>query len=488
MISLSSLAALVALAIWLLIRLLKRELSEKSAIDFRFSDLWKWHGTVDRGVYVIVGLVGFAIKHNIDRIIATSLFGRQFTPLNYWIPPVDAIRIDRLSTNDARFLLTMVAFALPFIWVGLAMTIRRLRSAHLPLWLAALFFMPVLNLAFFALLSLIPSRGSESMPTRRKPGFSSLIPQDKWGSSAMAVALTGSLGALATYFGIERLGTYGWGVFVALPFCFGLVSVLIYCYHEPRTLKSCLAVSMVSVGIVALALFAFAVEGLVCIIMALPIAIPLSLFGGFIGFIVQRQAGMAAETPSLMLLMMLVPFGVMTAERAGPAEPPLMSVHSSIQIDAPAAKVWKNLIEFPDVPEPATSLFRFGVSYPIRARITGEGVGAIRECLFSTGTFVEKINAWEEGRLLGFNVVAGPEGMREWSPYDIHPRHLDGYFVPESAEFRLTATPDGGTRLEGISWYRNSMWPAPYWRLWSDALLHAVHMRVFQHIKKRAES
>jgi hypothetical protein len=189
-----------------------------------------------------------------------------------------------------------------------------------------------------------------------------------------------------------------------------------------------------------------------------------------------------------MILMMLVPFGVIGAENVGPAETPRMSVQTSIQIDAPRSKVWQNLIEFPDVEEPPTSLFRFGVAYPIHARIADDGIGAIRECLFSTGAYVEKITAWEEGRRLGFTVVSGPEGMREWSPYDIHPRHLDGYFVPESAEFRLTATPDGGTQLEGISWYRNSMWPSPYWRLWSDALLHQVHMRVFQHIKKLAES
>jgi hypothetical protein len=189
-----------------------------------------------------------------------------------------------------------------------------------------------------------------------------------------------------------------------------------------------------------------------------------------------------------MLLMMLLPFGVMTTENAGPAEPPLVRVDTSIEIKAPAAKVWKSLIEFPDIEEPPTSILRYGVAYPIHARITGEGEGAIRECLFSTGTFVERINTWEEGRRLGFAVIAGPEGMREWSPYDIHPRHLHGYFVPESAEFRLTPTPDGGTRLEGTSWYRNSMWPSQYWRLWSDALLHQVHMRVFSQVKKLAEA
>ncbi len=29
---------------------------------FKFSDLWRWDGTVDRGIYALVGLIGFAIK------------------------------------------------------------------------------------------------------------------------------------------------------------------------------------------------------------------------------------------------------------------------------------------------------------------------------------------------------------------------------------------------------------------------------------------
>src|ERR1041384_4713478 len=66
-----------------------------------FRDLWRWDGTVDRGRYAAVGFVGFAIKHNIDRFIATFVFGRRFTPLNYWIPPVDAVRINTLSLADA---------------------------------------------------------------------------------------------------------------------------------------------------------------------------------------------------------------------------------------------------------------------------------------------------------------------------------------------------------------------------------------------------
>src|SRR5262249_50984556 len=128
----------------------------------RFTDLWRWHGTIDRGPYAVIGLVGFAIKHNLDRIIATAVFHRKWSLFNYWIPLGQAVRIAPLSHQDSVFLATMLVLALPFIWVGVVLTLRRLRSAGLPLWLVAFFFLPMVNLVFFLVLCILPS-GRESV-------------------------------------------------------------------------------------------------------------------------------------------------------------------------------------------------------------------------------------------------------------------------------------------------------------------------------------
>ena len=39
-------------------------------MKFRFRDLWSWEGTIDREPYALIGLIGFAIKHNLDRLMA----------------------------------------------------------------------------------------------------------------------------------------------------------------------------------------------------------------------------------------------------------------------------------------------------------------------------------------------------------------------------------------------------------------------------------
>ena len=80
--------------------------------------------------------------------------------------------------------------------------------------------------------------------------------------------------------------------------------------------------------------------------------------------------------------------------------------------------------------------------------------------------------------------------MEELSPYGrIHTRHIDGqYFQAQDAEFVLTRLANSHTLLTGTSRYRNRMWPVAYWRLWSDAIVHQIHLRVFRHVKQLAEA
>ena len=127
-------------------------------MTIRISDLWRWDGEIDRGPYALIGVVGFALKHNLDRLVATLFFGRRWGIFNYWIPPGKLVRITSLSHQEAAFFAVMVAMALPFIWIGVALTVRRLRAIGLPVWLAVFFFLPLLNLLFFILLSVLPSR------------------------------------------------------------------------------------------------------------------------------------------------------------------------------------------------------------------------------------------------------------------------------------------------------------------------------------------
>lgn len=445
--------------------------------------LWEWEGTIDRGSYAFWGCILFAIKHNLDRLVASVFFHRSWSLNNYLIPSRSGTVLS-IKSQDIPLYATLVALALPFIWIGTVLTIRRLRSIGLSPWLVLLFFVPVLNLLFFLLLCLIPP--SRDVAVVSKPGrlrlLDRLIPDDKIGSAALALALNVVSALLFTLFSVDVMRNYGWGLFVGMPFCLGFTSVLIYSYHKRRSLGSCLTVSLCSVGLVGAALIAFAFEGLVCVLMAAPLAAVLAMLGAWIAYVLQSRPESKQGTASMFFALVAAVPLVTGMESANPHSSQF-EVKTAVEIDAPPEEVWKHVIAFSELPEPDEWIFRIGIAYPVRARIDGAGLGAVRHCEFSTGEFTEPIEVWHANQLLRFSVTSNPHPMQEWTPYSrIRPPHLDGFLVSNGGQFKLTRLPGNRTHLEGTTWYQHHMWPEIYWKLWADFVIHKIHMRVLNHV------
>jgi uncharacterized membrane protein YhaH (DUF805 family) len=461
-------------------------------MSIRLSDLWRWDGRVERVPYLILGAGLLVIKGALDWTVANLLFGRDWYPFHYLVLPHKAARIDRLDFNDRIFYGALLLLALPFIWSGVALTLRRLRAIGLPSALVWLFFVPLVNLLFFLVLCVLSSQPQEPEPTTpRLRRLRELHARIASGSAAMhaAVALvfTVPLGLGLTLLSVSLLENYGWALFVGLPFGLGMTSVLLYGFQQPRDLGSCVLVSFLSIAFLGAGLLAIAFEGFICLLMAAPIGLVLGLMGGFVGYAVQLRPWSAGEAPYLLVALMLALPALMAAEYSSDPQPELLEVTSVVEIDAPPEEVWRHVVSFTELPEPDDWFFQSGVAYPMRAEIHGRGPGAVRHCVFSTGPFVEPITIWDEPRVLEFTVQDQPPPMKEWSPYDIHPPHLDHYLVSQKGRFRLTPLPDGRTRLEGTTWYTNKMWPAVYWQQWSDWVIHRIHMRVLDHVKNLAE-
>lgn len=463
---------------------------------FKASDLWRWDGTVGRGVYAGVGLAGFALKHNLDRLVATGVFHKPWGLFNYLSPgPASVAGMDR---QNIIFLGTLVVLALPFIWTGVCLTARRLRSTHLPIWLLIFFFIPLINILFFVIMAVLPPRseeGKEDAPPRNR-FLDRIIPDNALGAALMAQLLVVPASLMAVFLSVTGLGQYGWGLFVGLPFSMGLGSVLIFGYHRQRTLQACLGVACLSVSLLGLALLAVAMEGLVCLMMAAPLGLILATLGGLLGYSIQRRLpntgggglNRSGEAASLIGLVISLP-ALMGAESLAQLAPPVYSVTSSVVINAPPERVWPQVIQFHRMPPPKELIFRVGVAYPIQARLEGKGVGAVRRCVFSTGPFVEPITCWDEPRRLAFSVTSNPDPLQEWTPYgELHPPHADGYMASQGGQFLLVPLEGGRTRLEGTTWYRHGLWPAFYWKLWSDQIIHTIHLRVLNFIKAETES
>ena len=166
----------------------------------------------------------------------------------------------------------------------------------------------------------------------------------------------------------------------------------------------------------------------------------------------------------------------------------LIPVRTRIIVNAPIENVWKNVVTFDKIDQPVDWIFKTGISYPTDATIKGTGVGAIRYCNFTTGSFEEPITKWEEPYLLQFDVIEQPIPMNEFNPFwEVHPPHLDGYFKSYKGQFKLKKISDNRTELEGTTWYKIDIQPEFYWKIWSDFIIHRIHKRVLEHIKSESE-
>ncbi len=301
---------------------------------------------------------------------------------------------------------------------------------------------------------------------------------------AVAIFLSAAFTVLMTACSVFVFKSYGGSLFFLTPFVAGCVLAFLLnsgrrsSYRELSS--ACLCTSLLLCGIVLL----FALEGVLCIVMALPIMLVAMFAGAAFAHTVCR---LRTKPDGLVVLGGALPalIGMESAVRT----PRAREVATQVDVDAPPELVWKHVVSFSELPNPSAWFFRLGIAYPRRARIRGRGVGALRRCEFSTGAFIEPITHWEPPKRLAFSVAKQPPAMTELSPYrSLSTPHLDGYMKTERGEFRLIPLSGGRTRLEGSTWYTLDVHPASYWSISADFLLHAIHRRVLLHIKRLAEA
>lgn len=463
-----------------------------------------WFGlrmTVSRRAYVTSGALLMALKVLLDNVIAFVATGRPWPVAAYLLPSLtlksEAMRGGETMAPAPSWALAIMALStLPFLWIGVTMTVRRAADAGTSPWLGLLFFVPLVNYVMMLVFAVLPTAKKAEKPRWVPMGFGpfrqgpDVAPLSAEGPvpSGVSAALFGVLASVAvglamTGLSVYSMQLYGAALFFATPFAMGVATAVLYNYRHLRGLGATIAFSILSVALTGAAILLFALEGVLCLAMAFPIATGLAILGAMLGYAMAWQAKRPAG-----VLGVIIALPLLAGAEAKVQEPQLREVTTSIEIDAPPDVVFENVVGFSELPPPPEWFFRLGVAYPVRARIEGRGVGAVRRCEFSTGAFVEPITVWEPGKRLAFDVTSQPPSMTELSPYHhVHAPHLEGYMVSRRGEFRLTALPGGRTRLDGSTFYTLSIYPEAYWVVWGETLLHRIHGRVLSHVKDLSE-
>ena len=433
--------------------------------------------------YLFWGFILFIIKYAFEFWLSYHYMGHVLTPIDF-LNPLLSSKVKFFG--EPLFHLSPIMLygysSLIFLWIGVSMTSRRALDANLSPWWVILFFVPALNIFLMLYLSFKPSANNliehKSDFTHKATGPLRFL--------FLYMIVTAILGALVTGILVFVNKSYGNILFIALPFaiglCFGYFINRKGFLGFKKTLLLALGTMLLSNGFILL----FAIEGLMCVLMALPLA----LLGGTAGALfgaklscmnTNQMSGLRA----ISILPILAVSGYVEKELTPTYHD---AIRSEIIINAPIEKVWENVVVFPKLDEPKEWIFRAGISYPISAEIEGSGVGAIRYCKFNAGDFVEPITVWNEPTQLSFDVKFQPKPMQEMTFWDeIEAPHLDGFFASEKGQFKLEKLDDGRTKLIGTTWYKMKIFPSKYWKVYSDWIVHKIHVRVLEHIKKHSE-
>lgn len=451
-----------------------------------------WFGLsapVSRRAYLLSGAGLMALKVALDNAIAFVATGQPWSPIAY-VLPFASLKTQAMPPTANTALAIMAVLTLPFLWVGVSMSIRRAADAGTSPWAGLFFLVPFVNYVTMLVLAALPSkvqprpwvpvvlgpfRTHRDVPPHSEAG--PIPPSLK--STLLGVLAPVAIGLGMIGFSVQGVELYGSALFFATPFVMGLTTAILYNRRHVRPLGATIGLSLLGIVITGLATMLFALEGLLCLLMAAPIAMVLAALGALVGWALAAQ-GRRTAVPVTMVLLALP---LLTGAEAKVATPTLREVTTSVVIDAPPEAVWPHVVGFSELPPPPEWFFQLGIAYPMRATIDGAGVGAVRRCEFSTGPFVEPITTWDPPRRLAFDVTSQPPSMTELSPFRrVEAAHLEGTMVSRRGEFRLIALEGGRTRLEGSTWYTLSIYPEAYWIVWGEALLHAIHGRVLDHI------
>ena len=106
--------------------------------------LWRFNEPVDARLYALTGMALTATKYVGDVLLVWFGTGRFWTPLDY-LAAVRTLFATTFRDVPPWLLPVLVLWALPFIWIGVTLTMRRAIDAGRSPWWGLVFFVPYVN-------------------------------------------------------------------------------------------------------------------------------------------------------------------------------------------------------------------------------------------------------------------------------------------------------------------------------------------------------
>lgn len=275
-------------------------------------------------------------------------------------------------------------------------------------------------------------------------------------------------------------GLFGYGIsfFVFLPFALG------YILAGSKNRKKSLLGFGFSFAIFCIILLEGGLEGMVCILMAIPLilislAIGMflkSLFFGAKGIIKSKDEDDSILDDNI-LKSSILPFCILsiigfTEKQLTKNANEIVEVRTEIILPYSPMQVYDAIKTVDTLDAEKPFLMQLDLPLPQKCILEVEEVGALRTCYFKGGgTIIEQVTELEKGKILRMDVLDYQLTGRTWLGF-------------REAIYTFEALEDGTCKMARITTYTSELYPRVYWEPLERIGVEQEHEYVFRNLQK----
>ncbi len=274
-----------------------------------------------------------------------------------------------------------------------------------------------------------------------------------------------SLGFLLIHYGL--IG-YGLSFFVFLPFILG------YIFGESSLKAFSLYGLIFSLVVFFLLLLLGNLEGMVCILMAMPLIILPLLFGVLIKYFVKKyqknkkNKNLIKSTVLPLCIFLIFGFAENKLRKNDKA---LVEIKTEIILPYSSMEVYDTIKSVDTLNTEKPFLMKLDLPIPQKCILEEEKVGAIRTCYFEEGKIIERVTAIEKGKLLRMDIIDYQLTGRRWFDF-------------KEAIYTFEELKNGHCKMTRITTYTSQLYPRLYWQPLEKIGIEQEHEYVFNNLIK----
>jgi hypothetical protein len=271
------------------------------------------------------------------------------------------------------------------------------------------------------------------------------------------------------------LVNYSWVLFILLPIVLGLSIGAMP--NKKYLLWGCLITTVITL----VGLYIPGLSGLLCIVMTLPIIVPLIFLGYVISHFVKRYRGLKSTTSLPILLFPLLPFLIAapTEHFLNPNKKEVVEVRTEQVYNYTPEQVYDAIKSVDTLVADKPYLMQFDLPIPTKCILQKEEVGGLRTCYFrsgqlsnadfGSGTIVEKITQLEKAKVLRMDVIS----------YNLIGRKWIGF---KEAIYYFDKVGNNKCKMTRVTTYTSELTPRIYWEPLEKLGIRQEHDYVFANL------